>query len=440
MLKGIADLPLAIKLMVLSFLCPTELSLYIAGLRLPPHRVVLIALLPWALWRIATSRRIRIRAFDLVLVGYVLWTFAAYATHTEGTEGMVYGGSLVVESLGGYAISRAFIRDIETFCAALRLLVLSVVLAGLVALPDMLLGEYVTHNLLRSVVGGEPMPEVEYRMGLARAASVFDHPIHLGTYCAGLLAMIYFAEQRELLRLRSGLIVALGTLTAMSSAPLLCLGVQVALLAWERLTRRFSFRVTTLLAVILGAFAALTVLSTRSPFVQIATGLTFDPWTGYYRTMIWQYGMESVMNYPLLGIGLADWERPQWMVSSTVDAFWLVTMMRSGIPALMLLLAGIGLLLYRVATGMRRRLDARTLAVAKGWIISLVALSLVACTVHFWNVLYAYFFFFLGTGGVFADPLKVAKKAATTARARPADASGYAPAPLLAGPGAMQRY
>ena len=49
MLKHIAAVPLPIKLVVASFLCPTEFSLYVAGLRLPPHRVALILLLPLVL-------------------------------------------------------------------------------------------------------------------------------------------------------------------------------------------------------------------------------------------------------------------------------------------------------------------------------------------------------------------------------------------------------
>ena len=36
--------------------------------------------------------------------------------------------------------------------------------------------------------------------------------------------------------------------------------------------------------------------------------------------------------------------------------------------------------------------------------MSLIALSLVGCTVHFWNVLYAFFFFFIGMSGWIADP------------------------------------
>ena len=43
--------------------------------------------------------------------------------------------------------------------------------------------------------------------------------------------------------------------------------------------------------------------------------------------------------------------------------------------------------------------------------MSLVALSLVGTTVHFWNVLYTFFFFFLGISGWIADPARAKVKA-----------------------------
>jgi hypothetical protein len=46
--------------------------------------------------------------------------------------------------------------------------------------------------------------------------------------------------------------------------------------------------------------------------------------------------------------------------------------------------------------------------------MSLIALSLIGVTVHFWNVLYAFFFFFIGIGGWLADP----KPARATAKSR----------------------
>ena len=65
---------------------------------------------------------------------------------------------------------------------------------------------------------------------------------------------------------------------------------------------------------------------------------------------------------------------------------------------------------------------------ARAWLFSLIALSLAACTVHFWNALYAYFFFFLGLGGFMADPKRVRARA-PKAVAQPQDPPAYAAVP-----------
>jgi hypothetical protein len=435
MLKQIAAAPLPIKLVVASFLCPTELSLFVAGLRLPPHRVALIALLPLAIHRLLLARKARAGAFDVLVLLYNAWTLAAYASHGDGTEGLVYGGSLVVESLGAYLVARAYVRDIDQFLATLKLLVLSALVAGLIALPDMVLGEYFTHNRLRALVGGEPLPPVEYRLGLARAASVFDHPIHLGTYCASLVAMIWSVERPLGRRVRYALIAAGATLTALSSAPLLCVGLQILLLLWERATRGHANRVPMLIVMLAGLYIGAALVMTRSPVAFIATGMTLDSWTGFYRMLIWEYGIQNVLDNPLLGIGLADWERPKWMVSSTIDAFWLVTAMRAGVPALGLLLAAIVLLAMRVERGMRLSRSKAILQAGRGWMIALVALSLAASTVHFWNVLYAYFFFFLALAGWIADPRRGAVR-----RVQPGEARASAAGLGMAGAAMPARY
>ena len=51
--------------------------------------------------------------------------------------------------------------------------------------------------------------------------------------------------------------------------------------------------------------------------------------------------------------------------------------------------------------------------IAIGWTISFLAIAIAGGTVHYWNSLYAYFFFLIGMGGWLADakPLKAVAKA-----------------------------
>jgi O-antigen ligase len=275
----------------------------------------------------------------------------------------------------------------------------------------MLAGQHFTHDLLQALTGYAHPRGIEQRLGLTRAYGTFDHPIHLGTFCASVVAMIWYGERDPVRRGFRLSLVSLATLTALSSAPLLCILFQVLLLVWERATRGLPARVSLSLAVLAALYIGATLVGTRSPVALIATGLTLDSWTGYYRLLIWEHGLENVWANPWIGIGLADWTRPQWMVASTVDAMWLVIAMRGGVPAIAMVVLAVVLLARAAGRRGDRAREASVRRFSRGWLISLVALCLAACTVHYWNAIYAYFFFFLGLGGCFADPRRLRRRA-----------------------------
>lgn len=397
--------PLAILILVASFLAPTELSLFLGGLRLPPHRVALLILLPIALWRMATDRTVRILTFDVAFLLFNVWTLSVFLHHHGDSEGLQFGGSLALESFGAYLVARAFVRDQEAYSGTVRLLVVAVAISGLVALPETLTGWHYVHDLLGNLTGYQHPIGHETRLGLTRAYGTFDHPIHFGTFAASALALVWFATPRQRLRRKRVATIALVTALGLSSAPLLCLGVQIGLVGWHRLTRGMAGRVPLTLVIIAGLFIGLSLVSDRSPFAFIATGMTFDAWTGYYRLLIWEHGLENVWANPWTGIGLNDWTRPWWMVSASVDAFWLVIAMRSGIPAFLLLAVALALLVHATLSRARKA-EPHVRRIAMGWTMSLIGLALIGCTVHFWNVLYAYVFLLVGLSGWIADPIR----------------------------------
>ena len=415
MLKAMSKAPTPVVLVILSFLCPTELSLYLEGLRLPPHRMALILLFPLALFRLLTDRQIRIRSFDVLFILFNVWTVCVFTYHTGGKEGLVYGGSLALESLGSYLVARAYVRDGQSFRATIKVVLAAIVVAALIALPETLFGQIFTHDLLRSLTGFHHPTGVETRLGLTRAYGTFDHPIHYGTFCAALFALMWFTERRQAARHRKAAMISCATFLGISSAPMLCLGLQGGMLVWDRTTRGIGSRGWITVGALVGLYLGASMVATRSPIAFIATGMTLDSWTGFYRLQIWEHGLANVWANPWAGIGLADWERPWWMVSPTVDAFWLVIAMREGIPAFLLVAAAIVLLARAVLTGRRLHADPQVRRIALGWMMSLIALALIGCTVHYWNVLHAYFFFFIGLGGWIADPTRASRARAPLA-------------------------
>ncbi|MCB1509460.1 MAG: hypothetical protein KDJ36_01045 [Hyphomicrobiaceae bacterium] len=417
MLRLIRSTPLPIVLVIVSFICPTELSLYVAGLRLPPHRIALLILIPFAVSRMVASPEIRIRGFDIFFLLYNAWTVAAFVQHGEGNGGLVFGGSLALESFGAYIVARAWIRSAETFVTSLQFLALTIFVSGLLALPETLLGKHFTHDLLQSLTGYDHPRKIETRMRLTRAYGTFDHPIHLGTFAATAFAMIWFTTRPKIKRWQRAVMIGVVTLSALSSAPILCLFSQIGLIVWERVTRGMEHRVITTVVGGTSVLLVISLLSDRSPFAWIATGMTIDSWTGYYRLLIWEHGLLNVWAHPWLGLGLGEWERPWWMASASVDAFWLLIAMRTGVPSFLLLAIAIALLLAGVARRGARNKDAMIRNTTKAWVISLIALVLVGCTVHYWNALHAYFFFFLGLAGWVADPKR--RRAKSTKRLAP---------------------
>ena len=428
MANGKIKTPKPVILLIIAFLCPTEFSLFLDGLRLPPHRVALLLLLPFALWKLATTRGLKVRAFDIAFVLFNMWTIGIFMYHQGQQEGLVYGGSLALDGLGAYLVARAWVRDASLFHATLRTMGFAIATAALIALPETLLGQNFTHDILRSLTGFVHPTAVETRLHLTRAYGTFDHPIHYGTFCAALLAMFWFAAKNNQDRRKHAALLAGATFLGLSSAPILCLLLQTAMLIWERLTRGTANRTSITLAVMAGLYAGASCVMSRSPINFIATGMTLDSWTGYYRLQIWENGLDNVYANPWTGIGLGDWTRPWWMVSSTVDAFWLVVTMREGLPAIFLLVTAIVLITRAVVKRGLRNSDIAVRRLSRGWIMSLIALSLVGTTVHFWNVLYAFFFFFFGLAGWIADPQrrKAPAKVDKTTRS-PATAQIYMP-------------
>ena len=437
MVQGKIKTPKPVIFLIIAFLCPTEFSLFLDGLRIPPHRLALIVLLPIALWRLILQKRLKIRSFDLAFILFNVWTVAIFMHHQGQHEGMVYGGSLALDGLGSYLVARTWIRDIQLFHAALRTMGFAIAFGALVALPETLLGQNFTHDALRTLTGYIHPTAVETRLGLTRAYGTFDHPIHYGTFCAALLAQFWYAAKSTMAKRKRAALLAGATLLGLSSAPILCLLLQTAMLVWEYMTRGTANRTSLTLTVLAGLYIGASFVMTRSPINFIATGMTLDSWTGFYRLQIWEYGLDNVYANPWTGIGLGDWTRPYWMVSSTVDAFWLVVAMREGFPGIFSLLAGVVLITRAVVKRGLRAKDIAVRRLSRGWIMSLIALSLVGCTVHFWNVLYAFFFFFIGMAGWIADPQR--QRAGAKVKPKRYVAAG-APQPMAHAPQAHPQH
>ena len=394
-----ARLPLPVCLLLIAFATPPELSLSLGGLRLSPYRIIVLTMIVPCLWRLFSGKLGRVRFCDLMIVAHVVWVVIALIAFAGVGQGIESGGIYVAEALGGYLIGRCFIRNAEEFVATAKLMQQMVCVLMLVAIAESLTGNHFIRDMSRTVLGGPPLPFIEPRLGLHRAFTSFDHPILYGIFCASTLGMAVYLPSKSrgvITQLRRPAITAAATFFSLSSGAFSALGAQLALVGWDLITRRIANRWWILGGIIAGTWSVITVLSNRGPVKVFLTYFTFSPGTGYNRLRIWEYGSAEVLRHPVLGIGLGEWQRPAWMVSNSMDNFWLATAVRYGLPAFcflaMAILSIVGILL---TSKDRSRAFLRCRC---AWMISISGMSLAACTVHFWNALFCLFCLLIGSG------------------------------------------
>ena len=105
--------------------------------------------------------------------------------------------------------------------------------------------------------------------------------------------------------------------------------------------------------------------------------------------------VQNVMDNPLMGLGLNDWARPDWL-ADTVDNFWLLTAMQAGLPALAFLV--IALVIHVVRIVKVEGLDEQTRDIRTGYLVVLAGTVFTLSTVHVWDAMAVFIMFFIGAG------------------------------------------
>ncbi|MBV5338799.1 MAG: hypothetical protein J0665_04460 [Deltaproteobacteria bacterium] len=388
---GIKYLPWQITLFLIALILPIEASFHIGPLRLTPYRVVLLFAIIPCYRRVFSGKAGQVIATDKLLIYFSLWMILALSINHGILVGLQSGGILMLESLGTYLLARTFIRTEEQFCSLVKLLILLIIGISFFTIPEAITGI----NLLRPHAG-----HISGRLGLTRAFGSFDHPILYGCFCASTISLAFFVSTKKHLTRSSHTIRSLWmtvtTFMSVSSGPIAAVTVQYILAAWEKITRSIPGRWGIFSFILVIMYIAIDLFSNRTPMKVILSYLTFSPTTAYGRLLIWEWGIyHNVVDHPLFGIGFDDWVRLSWM-SPSMDNFWLVNMVQFGLPAFIFLAAGILQLLSKVG---KQTFSSMTMqSIKKGWLFSLIGLIIAGCTVHFWNSLYAWFFFLLGSG------------------------------------------
>ena len=394
-----ARLPRPVLVYLICVVLPLWFS--VGPLLLSALRLFLLVMLVPAALRLMRGAAGRIILTDVLFLAHVIWQAVALAANNPD-QVISQTGSTGVEFLGGYLMGRAYIRRPEDFLALIRWVAFLVLCLAPFAVYETMTGRPILIDLIQRLPGMIGLTDInnEKRMGLERVQVVFAHPIHFGLFCSVAFSLVFVGLKGVVSTPRrwitSALVAATGFL-ALSSGALLALALQVALIAWAAAFARVQARWWILVGLFVLAYVVIDVLSTRDPLRVFMSYATFSAGNAFWRAIIFEWGMKSVWGSPIFGIGLKDWVRPVFMVSPSVDNFWLVMAMRYGIPGFLLITAGYVLAIARI---MRRNFSADPVLaqIRLAWVFTFLGLSFTLATVHIWTSIYSFVFFMFGAG------------------------------------------
>lgn len=385
---------LILLFLILVIMVPIEFSIDAGPLFLTASRAYLLVL---AFIVVPRMFKLKLQIYDWFFIGHVLWTCAAYMLIYPPGQAIEMAGSYGLEFLIVYMAARIFLQRPEQMKTVVGLIFLLVVISAAFALPESMTGIRFVHDFATAVTGNTYRLGSEIRMGIYRAHSFFEHPILYGVFCASSFSLVWFLST-PVQRLYRAPTIALATWLSASSAPILTLLVQILLIAVEFFTRKVKRR-DKVLAWVAGIFVLLVETLTGRGIVGIVTLMTINPGTAYTRRAQWVFAIDDVMRNPWFGFRPELYTRPFWLAPS-IDNWWLLIMMRSGIPSLILLALSALFLWIAIArrTGPPLFNQLRT-----AWGLMMIAVILGAATVTFFGKLQPLFAFYMGMGAALAS-------------------------------------
>ena len=363
-------------------------------------RFLMVFLFVQMFTKVFSGKLDKVYPVDYLFLGHVIWIVGSMLVNNP-TQVVQYSGATALEFLGGYLLGRTYIRSKQDMIAMFRFAAFLVVCTLPLALYETLTGDPLLVKLMAAlpIIDGADKVYSPPRMGLDRVQMGFASPIHYGLYCT-LAYSACFVGLRNVtsgfVRLFSAMVIGLCVFFSLSSGALLPLMMQSFLIGWDKAFRSSKSRWWLLFGFFVFCYVTIDLLSNRTPYRVFMTYATFSPATAYYRAAINEYGMNNVWMHPLFGNGLNGWVRPNWLHGNSVDNFWLLTAMRHGIPAFLLVATGYCMALLQV---LRKNLGSDPVleSLRLSWLFTMACIGFTLVTVHVWTEIYSYVFFFVGS-------------------------------------------
>ena len=318
---------------------PPQVTVNVAGSLIYGYRIAIIIGLPFAVQALSKVRRSLWLADVMVPVSGIIPVISI--GYNQGLAvGLTKGLPIAIDLISVYIIARSCVRDLNDFKRVLVYMAPVFLLVGCVVMA-----ESVTHQLIikpwadavfgaRRVVGTR-VEDYGLRLGLSRGMGPFSHPILAGLCLSLALPLYWSLSSRHDARMPRLIGLAAGGLAvfSVSSSAFLSLVISGALLGYDALTRRVAAFRWDVLVTILAVAGGVIQIFYKGGLLKFGIRFAFSGDSAWYRYAEWEYGDISVSQNPFLGIGFADYSRPEWMASSSVDSLWLYMAVSYGIIA-----------------------------------------------------------------------------------------------------------
>lgn len=413
----------------LGFLIPDVLSLNIGPMRLPPIRVLLlIAAVPVFLAYVG-SARIRLRSHDYLFFAFVGWTVLCMAVN-RGLDGYQRIGNFTLEYLVMYMAVSVFLVNVAQILRFLNIVFLVILVLGVLAAVESMSNRYILMDLALKFVGGGQYWIFEggdgaRRLGLWRATSVFSHPILYGVFCAVFLSFAWYVHRSVATRLVKCAIIAGATFFSLSAGPMLALTLQIGFIALETVTRGIKGRAPIILWSSF-VFLAFVQVAAESGVYRLVQLVSLEGGSAWYRQLIWIHSLDDVLRSPLFGMLPENWEKPGWMTPS-LDNQLILFAMDGGIPALVFLLAALVALTRRLFVRPDAALSFELAGLRRAWTFSVLAMTLVAGTVAFFDKMPPLYALVIGLGATICRLVEEARAPGAAPAATPPSLAPGAP-------------
>jgi hypothetical protein len=391
-------------LFLFSLFIPAEFYTMVGTVRIEAYRIILAVALVYALFNFKVLIP-RADLVDVLLIALVMLAFASF-WHNHGLQKAIEStGLFALETLGAFYLARMYVITPARFFKVNQFMIIGITLLIGFTIYEAFTHDRILHRWAEMITGKTALDYRLYtedylRGPIMRATSVFVHPLLFGTLAALLFPFAVLLAVRTIrpVYLFNAFSLVVSMILTMSSAPLLSVifhGATAVLVKFWHGARQFwvaLFLGFIAIAMLINAF------SNRGFFGILISYLTFNPNTGYFRMLQWQYTLDDdIPENLILGIAYNDWTRPYWMewMGNSIDSYWLLLVLQHGIFAGLVLLIACFYAVFNMLNQVHQHDDTSRWMVT-AWILSFMSLILIGFTVDYFGTLQPIMFFMLG--------------------------------------------